>query len=34
MNQIIKDSSLKIDAAESLNFHENIESKQELEEIK
>jgi hypothetical protein len=34
MNQIIKDSSLKMDAADSLNFRDNIESKQELEEIK
>ena len=34
MNQIVRDGSIKMDAAESMSYHEQIDSKDELEEIK
>ena len=34
MNQIVRDGSIKMDAAESISYHEQIDSKHDLEEIK
>ena len=34
MNQIVRDGSIKMDAAESMSYHEQIDSKDEVEEIK
>ena len=34
MNQIARDGSIQMDAAESISYHEQIDSKHELEEIK